>query len=157
MPTYREDPDLRAVASGLIAKHYPLLKHVKIAYLFRDEVAVSNGKAIAGRMIKCDDMNKALHAHDVVIEIAGPIWADATSQFREALMDHELMHIGLKVDGQGELERKENGAPRIYNRMHDVEEFNEVLERHMQWNAQLRDFLAGYVVKQKQKVLVKTT
>jgi len=37
-----------------------------------------------------------------------------------------------------------------------VEEFNEVLERHKQWNTQLRDFLQKYEVKEK-KVLVKTT
>jgi len=156
MPSYREDLDLKTVASGLIAKHYPLLKEISIAYLFRDEVSITNGKAIAGRMIKCDDRSKALHGKDVIIEIAYPIWEDATTNFREALMDHELMHIGLKVDGQGQIEKFDNGSPKIYARMHDVEEFNEVLERHKQWNTQLRDFLQRYEVKEK-KVLVKTT
>jgi len=145
MPSYSLDKELKEVADSLISKHYSLLKELKIEFLFRDEVAISQERVTAGMCVKVNDRDRTLHGADIIIEIARPIWTEATANFKKALMDHELSHIGVKVDGQGKLEVNEaTGRPKLFIRRHDIEEFADVLERNQGWHKDLRDFLARW-------------
>jgi len=145
MPRYEESVNLKNLAQDLIQKHHDPLKILKIAYEFRDEAAVSNGKVIAGKCIRVDDRNYTLHGYDIIIEIARDVWDEATSQFQIAVLDHELTHVGIRFEETGE-EQRDAKTDRIktFIRMHDIEEFASVLERYGEYHASLRAFLEAF-------------
>jgi hypothetical protein len=134
VPEYQLDDGLKFTAKGIIEAHRPELMGVKIAYVFRDEASVSHGKVIVGKCYKVGPRDIVLHGFDFVVEIAQDVWAEATADFQQALMDHELGHIGL--DGLDD-----DGMPKYYLRRHDIEEFSEILSRHGAYHGALMTFL----------------
>lgn len=145
MPRYEESVNLKNLGEALIEKHHPGLAHIKIAYEFRDEATISNGKVIAGRCIRVDDRNLILHDNDVIIEIAKDVWSEATDNFQTAIMDHELSHIGIRFEEDGEPARDpKSNRIKIYLEHHDIEEFADVLERYGDYHVALRDFLKAF-------------
>lgn len=145
MPSYTLDASLQEVASKVIQVDRRHLQIMKIAYMFRPEAPVSDGKATAGMCIRLDDRNYTIHGYDFVIEIAKDIWEEADEKFRLALMDHELGHIGIRYgeDGQPEMDEK-SGRIKTYCKKHDIEEFEDVLERHGDYHPALRSFLRAF-------------
>lgn len=146
MPRYIEDRELLDLGKSLIDKHYPNLKILNIAYVFREEASVSNGKVIAGQCTKVDPRNWTLHKKDVIIEIAKDVWAEALPTFQEALMDHELSHVGIDMneDGTPKMDELTNRVM-VRIKPHDIEEFDAVLERHGPYHKDLRQFLDAFV------------
>lgn len=138
-------PDVRAIADKIIKDHRPDLANLNIQYIFRPEASISNTKVIAGRCIRVDDRNWLLHQFDVLIELAQDIWGQANDEFKVALVDHELGHIGIVRDKDGEVAFDE-GSGRVKIRMnhHDIEEFEDVLQRHGAYHKDLREFLRAY-------------
>jgi len=146
MPGYKTDAGIEKIAAGIIAEHRPELKILDICYMFRDEAAISDGKVIAGRCIRVDDRNWTVHKHDFIIEIAKDVWDEATDEFRLALVDHELGHAGIRIDEEsGGPDMTDEGRIRTYTHRHDIEEFEDVLERHGPYHKALRDFLLAFV------------
>jgi hypothetical protein len=146
MPHYQPDQGLANLAADIIRKDRPQLSVLAIAFVFRDEAPVSDGKVKAGMCVRIDDRNWTLHKQDFLIEIAKDIWDQANPQFQRALMDHELGHCGIRYDD-------ETGAPAIdentgriktYCRQHDIEEFADVLQRHGDYHEGLRTFIAAF-------------
>jgi len=145
MPLYTVDATLEQLANSIIKVHYPKIEVLKVAYVFREIAPVSGGKTTAGMTYRCDDRNFALHHYDFVIEIGKDVWDDATDDFRRALMDHELGHIGLVLDENGQPIRDEKtGRLKVTINKHDVEEFDQILERHGAYHADLRKFLGAW-------------
>lgn len=157
MPAYQLDKDLEALGTEIIHSTRPYLGHVKIAYMFRPEAAVSDDKVIAGMCIRVDDRNRVIHDQDFIIEIAKDVWEDATQEFRRALMDHELGHAGIRMDENGDViyDEKTN-RPKTYIKKHDIEEFEDVLERHGAYHKALRQFLEAFARSKKKKAGDKT-
>lgn len=146
MPAYALDQGLKDLGNQIIKADRPHLANMKIGYMFRPEAPVSRGRVTAGMCIRCDDRNRTIHGMDFIIEIGKDVWEDAPSNdFRRALLDHELGHCGVKLDEHGEVEYEEKtGRPKTYLRHHDIEEFEEVLERHGSYHKGLREFLEAY-------------
>jgi len=151
--TYRIDADLEKLGKEIINKHRPMLGHLKIQYMFRSEASISDDKVIAGRCIKVDDRNRTIHAYDFIIEIAYDLWETATDEFKEALMDHELGHCGLRVnpDDEQDILYDDAGRPKTYIKTHSIEEFEEVLERHGAYHKNLRQFLVAFAKSKSKK------
>lgn len=146
MPRYIENQELRDLATGLIASHHPHLKILNIAYVFREEASVSNGKVIAGQCTKVDPRNWTLHKRDIIIEIAKDVWAEALPTFQAALMDHELSHVGIDMNEDGTPKMDDlTGRVMVRVKPHDIEEFDGVLERHGAYHKDLRRFLDAFV------------
>ena len=145
MPSYTTDPELDQLAQRIIQTDRKGLKVLRIAYMFRPEAPCSDGKVTAGMCVRLDDRNYTLHQYDFVIEIANDIWIEATTQFKHALMDHELGHIGVRMDedGQPAMDEK-SGRIKTFSRKHDVEEFEDVLTRHGDYHSGLRSFLKAF-------------
>lgn len=159
MPAYTPAPDVEIIAKKIIQDTRPVLGHVQISYMFRPEAAVSDGKATSGMCIKVDDRNRMIHDHDFIIEIAKDIWDEATEEFKLALVDHELGHAGLRTDEDGDiLYDEKTNRPRTFIKKHDIEEFEDVLERHGAFHKGLRDFLDAFARNKanKSKPAVKT-
>ena len=145
MPKYEESINLRNLAENLIKEHHENLKVLKIAYEFRDEAAISNGKVVAGKCIRVDDRNLTLHGYDVIIELAKDVWSEATNKYQTAIMDHELSHIGIRFEEDGEPSRDpSSNRIKVFLRHHDIEEFAAVLERYGDYHADLREFLKAF-------------
>lgn len=146
MPRYVSDKELEAVAQPILEKSHSYLKMIKIAYMFREEGAVSEGKVVAGMAVKVDDRNWTLHKYDALIEIAKDVWAEASDNFRNALMDHELSHIRIRFDDQGSIVMDEKtNRIKVFLARHDIEEFEGVLTRHGAYHKDLRSFLNAFI------------
>lgn len=156
MAHYRVDPELKTVADSIIKKSHPVLAALSISYMFRDEAVISNGKTIAGMTVRVDDRNWALHKKDFIIEVAKDVWLQASDAFKAAIMDHELSHIGIRMDENQSLV-VDDGTGRIksFVRPHDIEEFGPVLERHGAYHQDLRKFLLAYAESKVKEKLVK--
>jgi hypothetical protein len=145
IPKFTIDQGLEALGKDIINKRRPYLKAAKIAYLFRPEAPVSNGRVTPGMCIRVDDRNRAVHEHDFLIEIARDVWDDATTDFRRALLDHELGHCGIRMDDQGlPMKDPQTGQLKTYVKPHDLEEFSDVLEEHGAYHVKLREFLEAF-------------
>lgn len=142
MVAYKQDPGLESLGRELIEKHHPNLKILKICYLFRPEAAMSGDHLIAGMAVRLDDRNWSVHHFDFAIEIAKDVWDDATTEFRTALLDHELCHVAIRFDEEDTpMSDEKTGRWKTYLRKHDVEEFDAILDRYGGYHAELRDFL----------------
>lgn len=152
MPLFTPDQELTDLAKSIIASRRPNLKFVNIAYLFRDAGALSDEKIVPGTCTRCDDRNHVLHGHDFVIEIAEDVWKEATDQFKLAIMDHQLGHVGIKFDPEGRPMMDETTSRiKTYVRKHDIEEFSDVLETHGAYHKALREFLDAFARRQVDK------
>ncbi|MCE5334528.1 MAG: hypothetical protein LLG06_08035, partial [Desulfobacteraceae bacterium] len=91
-----------------------------IGYVMRNKHAKSGGKVLGGTCQKQSDKQKLLHDYDFIIELAADIWSELNTTQREALLLHEIMHVGVEVDDDGEA--------KMFIRPHDTEEFAYVIK-----------------------------
>lgn len=150
---YALNANLERLGNTLIGSTKSLenLKMVKIGYMFREEAPISEGKVTVGMAIRVDDRNWAIHKTDALIEIARDVWEEASEQFRQALMDHELSHISVVMDEAATPVMDEStGRIRIRIKKHDIEEFADVLERHGAYHESLRVFLDAFAKNKEQ-------
>lgn len=149
---YKPDKGLEALGLQIIKAYRPKLEHLKICYMFRPEASISGDKTVAGRCIRVDDRHWAIHHYDFLIEIALDVWSQANDDFKRALMDHELGHIGMELTEEGGPIRDEStGRLKVRCKMHDIEEFEDVLERHGAYHKKLREFLDAFARHKKKK------
>ncbi len=113
---YRPAPEVAKLARPLIRDHHRHLVDVRIEYVMRDEAATSKGQTVWGKARKVGGLNAFIarenHALDedlaepdpfFVIEIAEDIWVTLNGRQKVALVDHELSHLGARIDKKGEL------------------------------------------------------
>lgn len=142
---YSNAEEVEEIAKDLIADHYPEIAGnplVKIIYRFEDPARNKNGKVVMGECKRMTGLNSYLYhdGHDFdpgtdpffLILIAYTVWRKLSEKQREALVDHELAHIGC--------ERDEEGNTRLSINAHDVEEFESVVRRHGMWKTDLQRF-----------------
>lgn len=145
MPAYVLNQGLQDAVEVRIAKYYSQLQELKIQAMFREETMMSAGRVVAGMTVRPDDRNWLVHQKDVIIEFSEEVWKGASDKFRDALVDHELCHVVIRVDSKGKTERdEETGRIKVSLAHHDIEEFNEVLQRHGAYHAELRTFLRTF-------------
>ncbi len=73
---------------------------------------------IAGRCVKAPALWRDLIGWTFVVWARGYFWRQYDQALREALLLHELLHIEVKLD--------KNGEPKFSVRKHDVEDFVDV-------------------------------
>lgn len=148
MPTFeRCDKSVEALAKELLKKfdsHKPLVAlDVKIDFVFAyadvDEKgrilndALSKGgiKAL-GITRKIPLKDRALGRGDAEISLDGDWWKTVGEEEQAALLDHELHHIAVKSDKNGNVQYDDLGRPKLNLRKHDVEIgwFKCIAERH---------------------------
>jgi len=125
MATYTEAPQsVIHLAEQIINQHHHNLLEAKIAFVMRDEAPKSNGRSVAAQAQKVTALNQALIDYDFLIWIAEDRWDKLSEDQKEALIDHELCHCW--------------GWPGMWKmRHHDIEEFQEIIERHGMWREEL--------------------
>jgi hypothetical protein len=144
---YWRAPEVKKIADELIPKHHEALNRtdVTIRYVFREPAAKSHGRLVYGKARKVGGLSAYLvgleHADRLeddepvdffVIEIARDLWIGQTEAQRKALVDHELSHLDVELD--------DNGDRKLVMRGHDLEEFTDVVKRHGLWRPTVAKF-----------------
>lgn len=148
MPTFEKcGQDVADLAQELLRKyepHKPLVQlEVKIDFVFAfadtNEAGVEVNNALSKNGIKALGITRKISLKDRVLgrgdaEIAldGGWWQKASGDEQAALLDHELHHISVKSDKNGNVKYDDIGRPEIQLRKHDVEVgwFKCIAERH---------------------------
>ena len=116
-----------SMAEEVINNYHDRLLDLNILFMFRSEPAVSNGRITYAKCQKVSpQMRTLLNNADFIIWISKDDWDKNPDKWRMALLDHELTHCGVYEDDK------------LYIRPHDIEEFNDIIERHGVWT---RDIL----------------
>lgn len=134
------------LAEDIIEKSHARLKGLKIAYLFKVRPVTYDAKGnfkprkpkflragkkeVWAKAAKVTDKYMPLLKAQFrfVIEFDREVWDRITDAQRKALVDHELCHCGVDAEG-------------CYMKMHDLEEFKEVVERHGYWKSDIERFM----------------
>ena len=119
------------IANELIDEREELLylrnSSVVIMYLGSDQMKKSKGRIIFGECEKVPDKWKWSVPCDFTITIFEPNVEHFTDEQIRILIFHELLHVGIDVDGNEE---------KYYIRPHDVEDFRLILNEYgMEWDA----------------------
>lgn len=69
---------------------------------------------------------------DALITLNGALWAAFTEAERAALLDHELEHLELVRDREGQVKADDQGRPKLKLRLHDWQlgGFESIAKRH---------------------------
>lgn len=132
--------------ADLIVEHHEDLEQARIALAWCTSWQPDvDGRVTLGKCKKASDLDRELSQWDFIILLRKSFWTEerVTLAQRRALLDHELCHAAVKLDGNGEPVIDERGR-RVYRvRKHDLEEFTAVVERHGLWKRDLEMFAAA--------------
>lgn len=113
------------IAEDLIGTE-PSLSHIRgsqatILFLSSEHEKKESGKFVGGQCEKVPTKYKWAIPADFTITIFEPNVERFTDEQIRILILHELLHVGIRMDGNEE---------QYYIVPHDVEEFSEILERY---------------------------
>ncbi len=140
----------------LIDAHHPRLEGSKIAIAWRfGKRSDADGRLWLGSMKKGSDLDRTMHGYDGVLTLNHEVWnsSDFSEAQMRALLDHELCHLDVMNDSNGDPKLDEEGRKVYRIRKHDVEEFTEIVARHGCWKDDLRRF-AEHAMDRKEKPLL---
>lgn len=125
-----KSPTYQAIAEDLIASEECLLpiqqSDVIITCLASDAEKRKNRKVVFAECEKVPDKYKWAVPCDFTITVFEPNCERLTDEQMRIVMLHELMHVGIEMDGN---------EARFFTRPHDVEDFKAIIERFgMEWS-----------------------
>lgn len=140
MKTFSEaSEDVLISQEQMTRQHHEELSTVKIGALFiyddeePNQVLMHQGYRAAAMVRACSLRERASGTPDAVIIIDRACWLEMSKLQRDALIDHELMHLELVVDEQtGKTKFDAIGRPKLRMRKHDHQFgwFDAVALRH---------------------------
>lgn len=146
MSTYCESPDeVREMITNIKNKYYPDLCKAEVtitslmAHARRNEKGEITGPSLTlhghpaiAIVSVTNHKNRVAGLTDVIIEFDGDIWNDFSLEDQSAIVDHELFHIDLKKDEDGEFQSDDSGRPKVRLKPHDWQlgGFGEIAKRH---------------------------
>jgi hypothetical protein len=110
-------PSVLHFARNLIHNFHPHLQDARIAFVFRSEAQKQGARLILGQACKVPAKMQPFLEYDFLIWISEEDYMKMDDIQREAIIDHELCHCTLGIDGWK-------------MRPHDIQEFTAVIERH---------------------------
>lgn len=146
------DPLYSRVTRIMEAHHRPLVEAgVNIALVHRRGIKTDkDGHLTLGYAKKASDMDKEFHEHDAVIVINIEAWETLSEEQREALLDHELMHVAVVYDTEtGDVKRDDRDRPVLRIRKHDLSEFRDIVQRHGAYLADIEEFVKAALASKK--------
>jgi hypothetical protein len=133
--------------------HHGDITQARIALAWRLRTkADKDGHIVLGKCIKVSDLYREYADYDFIITLNKEFWEEplVTKEQRIALLDHELCHAAPTYnDETGEHEVDERGRFMFRTKAHDVEEFNEIVQRNGLWKSNLIAF--AKVLQEKKK------
>lgn len=95
---------------------------VRIEFMSCDHKKTSNGKDTLGECIKVQDLYKEFCPYDFLIVFYDRNIEGMTESQLKVLMEHELLHIGVK--------EKESGDVQYSVRPHDYDDFKQITDKY---------------------------
>ena len=137
--------DVKEVGDRLIHNDFTHLLGIRVEYVFSEKQMTKGGMEIWGKAQKVGSLNAFLAGGPAAKEdgeteaffaivISRPVWDRLLDQPREALVFHELCHLGVMRDEEGSVKS-------ISIIPHDLEEFEKVVHRYGLWRESVRTFL----------------
>lgn len=137
---YTAAPEVEAIARELVREHHTHLTAcgAKVEYFFCSKTPTKNGQEVWGTARKIGSLAAFLdgrhesadeaeaNAPFFVIVIAEPVWRTLSNAQRQALVDHELLHLWAEED-------EETLEVKLSIRGHDFEGFVAEINRHGLW------------------------
>ncbi|MDE2105733.1 MAG: hypothetical protein KGL39_51390, partial [Patescibacteria group bacterium] len=147
MPKFKKcDKSVQDIGNALLCEfetHKPILDarvNIELLFAFADRddnnqkrnSAITKGGYTAlgyARIIPVKD--RVAGRGDAEIVLDGDWWLEAKEEEQRALLDHELHHLSVKMEG-GFVVRDEAGRPKLKMRQHDYDFgwFNVIAQRH---------------------------
>lgn len=109
-----------------------------------------DGHLVLGRCVKISDLQREFNEFDFVIVLNREAWDDPdfTMDKKEALIDHELCHVGSVEDDDGA--KYDDRGRRVWRtKKHDIEEFQEIVVRHGCYKRDLERFAEALIKRRK--------
>lgn len=141
-------PRVREIAERLIDAHHPHLQDAKelIGYYIKDDNAAWYGKCH-----KCTGFERFITNRTIHILILKDAFLQWSTEKLEALVDHELCHIGRLRESDewydshtGQMMppiyKPKNEATSWFIQSHNVEEFSDIIDRHGLWDEGIEKF-----------------
>lgn len=121
-----ESKEIADLADEVIEEHKDLWwivrSGVRIAFLRSSKLKKSKGRLVCGECILVKENYKWCCPYDFMIVLYGPNTAGMTGEQLKILLWHELLHVGMSMNIDGE------PVYRIVS--HDVEDFRVILNKH---------------------------
>ena len=136
-----ERPVIEAFMRSAIREDHDHLVQAKIAIAWRVGFKPdADGKLVLGKMKVVGELEREMHDFDAALILNRETWAKFDDKQRAALVDHELCHLELARDEEGETLYDGHGRIKYRARKHDVEEFEAIILRHGCYKADLESF-----------------
>lgn len=110
-------------------KNYQLLNNIlqKQSLEFPAEICVlcvypDISKTVAGRCIKASNQLKFFSEFDYIIQLSGSLWDVLTDEQKYLLLYHELLHIQIDFD--------KDGNTKFLLKDHDVKDFRSIITKY---------------------------
>lgn len=146
MPRYEKAPaEVGQTVERMMDRYHPQLRDAKVsitclmAFPTTDKNGDSSGPPLrfqgypAAAIVKIIGLKERTDGRsDVEICIDGDAWPLRSDAEKEALIDHELEHLDLKIDKDGAIVRDDLDRPRLKIRKHDHQHgwFDAIVRRH---------------------------
>jgi len=114
-----ESDELKEIGEKIIAKENLDFGNTRIGYVMVEPYI---SKTVCGKCIRSNNELKLFSNKDYIIEISFDIWNKLEPEQQELLMLHELMHILVVQDKEG------NNLYKI--RPHDIEDFEKIIKKY---------------------------
>jgi hypothetical protein len=141
MPSYsRGKPEIRARVSEVMGRYHGALveAEVTVGVLMchpgegEEHALKLHGYPCAATVKVTPLKQRVMGIEDAIITIDAVTWEGLTEEERVAVIDHELQHLDVAVDKDGEVRADDQGRPRLKMRLHDWElgGFASIAGRH---------------------------
>jgi hypothetical protein len=133
------------ILDDLVAKYRRDLTGCRIALAWRFGWGKPNadGLMTLGRCMKSSDLHRSLHLYDFVILLNHFAWPDLDEKRRTALIHHEITHIAVAKDKNGDPKEDADGNTVYRLRKHDLEEFRDIVEIYGMYKQDIEEFVAA--------------
>ena len=100
-----------------------------------------DGQLVLGKCKKISELDKEFQTFDFVIILNHEAWKELDENQRQALMFHELNHIAVSEDQNGNTKKDARNRTMFRIRKHDIEEFGAVIEHFGCYKQDLANFV----------------
>lgn len=139
------DNDVNARINDMIERFHGHLSICKIDALFifsdKPEQVLTHQGYMAAAIVRIVPLrDRAAGLSDAMIVFDRFVWANFSAEQRDALVDHELTHLLLDIDGHGLIQRDCLGRPKLQMRPHDRQFgwFDDVARRHGEHSTEIQ-------------------
>lgn len=104
-----------------------------------------DGQLVLGKCKKVSELDKLYAEFDFVIILNSEAWKTLNDGQRKALVHHEVCHIAISTDQNGNTKKDSRGRTAFRIKKHDIEEFGDVVAVHGCYKRDLAQFVEAAV------------